>query len=226
MKKYFAELFGTLVLVLLGTGVAVVSEGDLVATSLAFGLSLTAGVYAIGNISGCHINPAVSLAMLMTKKMDEKDFIGYIFAQILGAMVGSAILILILAGTSFGTSILGANYYGELSANGISLIAALSTEIILTTIFVYTILVVTDDSKYENIAGIVIGLTLVLVHLIGIPLTGTSVNPARSIAPALFLRGEALKQVWVFIVGPLLGGALAAIIFKYLNKDGKLTKKK
>lgn len=226
MKKYFAELLGTLVLVLFGTGVAVVSDGDLVATAIAFGLTIVAGAYSIGKISGCHINPAVSLAMVMTKKMKEEDFIGYVLAQILGAMVGTAILVLILAGTNIGTAALGANGYGELSANGISLIAALSTEIILTAVFVYTILCVTDDSKYEGVAGIVIGLTLTLVHLIGIPLTGTSVNPARSIAPAIFSRGEALSQLWVFIVGPFLGAALAAIIFKYLNKDGKLTKKK
>lgn len=226
MRKYLAEFVGTLVLVLFGTGIAVVSGGDLVATSLAFGLAIVAEAYAIGGISGCHVNPAVSLAMLMSKKIDGKDFCGYVCAQILGAIVGSAILILILAGTDLGTTALGANYYGELSANGISLIGALATEIILTTVFVYTILGVTDDSKYSNVAGIVIGLTLTFVHLLGIPLTGTSVNPARSIAPALFLRGEALQQLWVFIVGPLLGGAFASILFKYLNKEGKEPKKK
>lgn len=226
MKKYFAEFIGTLVLVLFGTGIAVVSGGDLVATSLAFGLAIIAEAYVIGDISGCHVNPAVSLAMLMSKKMDEKDFCGYVSAQILGAIVGTAILILILTGTDIGTASLGANYYGELSANNINLISALATEVILTAVFVYTILGVTDDPKYANVAGIVIGLTLTFVHLIGIPLTGTSVNPARSIAPAIFLRGDALIQVWVFIVGPLLGGASAAILFKYLNKEGKLTKKR
>lgn len=226
MRKYFAEFVGTLVLVLFGTGIAVVSGGDLVATALAFGLAIIAEAYVIGDISGCHVNPAVSLAMLMSKKMDIRDFYGYVSAQVLGAIVGSAILILILAGTDIGTASLGANYYGELSANGINLISALATEVILTAVFVYTILGVTDDPKYANIAGIVIGLTLTFVHLIGIPLTGTSVNPARSIAPAIFLRGDALTQVWVFIAGPLLGGAFAAILFKYLNKEGKLSKKK
>ena len=131
-----------------------------------------------------------------------------------------------LIGTSFGIQNLGANGYGSLSANGISLISALAVEVILTAVFVYTILGVTDDPKNANIAGIVIGLTLTFVHLIGIPLTGTSVNPARSIAPAIFLRGDALSQLWVFIVGPLLGGAFAAILFKYLNKEGNLTKKR
>lgn len=226
MKKYVAEFIGTLVLVLFGTGIAVVSEGDLVATSLAFGLAIVAEAYAIGDISGCHVNPAVSLAMLMSKKMKEKDFCCYVLAQVLGAIVGSAILILILTGTDIGTASLGANYYGELSANGINLISALATETILTAIFVYTILGVTDNPKNAHIAGLVIGLTLTFVHLLGIPLTGTSVNPARSIGPAIFLRGVALKQLWVFIVGPLLGGAFAAIVFKYLNKEGNLTSKK
>ena len=226
MRKYFAEFIGTLVLVLFGTGIAVVSGGDLVATSLAFGLAIVAMAYAIGSISGCHVNPAVSLAMLMTKRMNTKDFYGYVSAQVLGAIVGTSILILILTGTDIGTASIGANYYGELSQNGINLISALATEVILTAVFVYTILGVTDDPKNANVAGIVIGLTLTFVHLIGIPLTGTSVNPARSIAPALFLRGDALAQVWVFIVGPLLGGACAAILFKYLNKEGKLTKKR
>lgn len=226
MRKYVAEFIGTLVLVLFGTGIAVVSEGDLVATSLAFGLAIVAEAYAIGDISGCHVNPAVSLAMLMSKKLNEKDFCCYVLAQVLGAIVGSAILILILTGTDIGTASLGANYYGELSANGINLISALAAETILTAIFVYTILGVTDNPKNAHIAGLVIGLTLTFVHLLGIPLTGTSVNPARSIGPAIFLRGTALKQLWVFIVGPLLGGAFAAIVFKYLNKEGKLETKK
>ena len=226
MRKYVAEFIGTLVLVLFGTGIAVLSEGDLVATSLAFGLAIVAEAYVIGDISGCHVNPAVSLAMLMSKKLDSKDFCGYVIAQVLGAIVGSAILVLILTGTDVGTASLGANYYGELSANGITWIGALATEVILTTVFVYTILGVTDDSKYASIAGVVIGLTLTFVHLLGIPLTGTSVNPARSLAPAIFLQGEAIKQVWIFIVGPLLGGAFASILFKYLNKEGKLSRKK
>lgn len=224
MKKYIAEFLGTLVLVLFGTGIAVVSGGDLVATSLAFGLAIIAEAYVIGNISGCHVNPAVSLAMLINKKLSVKDFICYVISQILGAIAGSAILFFILSNTNLGTTALGANFYGELSANNISLIAAIVTEIVLTCVFIYTILGVTSDDNKSNIAGIVIGLTLTFVHLIGIPLTGTSVNPARSLAPAIFLGGEAIRQIWVFILAPLVGGALAAILFKYLNTTKKKSK--
>lgn len=224
MKKYIAEFLGTLVLVLFGTGIAVVSGGDLVATSLAFGLDIVAEAYVIGDISGCHVNPAVSLAMLISKKMSKKDFAYYVLAQILGAIAGTTILFLILSSTNFGTISLGANYYGEMSANNISLVAALITEIILTMVFVFTILGVTSDDKYASVAGIVIGLTLAFVHLIGIPLTGTSVNPARSIAPALFVGGDAIKQLWVFIVAPLIGGAGAAYLFSYLKEETKKKK--
>jgi len=221
MKKYIAEFLGTLVLVLFGTGIAVVSGGDLVATSLAFGLAIVACAYVIGNISGCHVNPAVSLAMLISKKLSAKDFILYVISQILGAIAGTAILFFILGSTNLGTSALGANFYGELSANNITLAGAIVTEIVLTFVFIYTILGVTSDEDKSSIAGVVIGLTLTFVHLIGIPLTGTSVNPARSLAPAIFLGGEAIKQVWVFIVAPLVGGALAAVTFKYLNVTPK-----
>ncbi len=218
MKKYIAEFIGTLVLVLFGTGIAVLSGGNLVATSLAFGLAIIAEAYVIGDISGCHVNPAVSLAMVLTGKLDKKDFGNYVVAQVLGALAGTSILFLILSGTDFGTVSLGANYYGTMSASNISLVSAIITEIVLTCVFIYTILGVTSNKNYASVAGIVIGLTLVFVHLIGIPLTGTSVNPARSLAPAIFLGGEALKQVWVFILAPLAGGALAATLYKYLNK--------
>ena len=224
MKKYIAEFLGTLVLVLFGTGIAVVSGGDLVATSLAFGLSIIACAYVIGNISGCHINPAVSLAMLISKKIDIKDFIFYVISQILGAIAGSAILFFILSNTNLGTSALGANFYGELSANNITLVGAIVTEIVLTFVFIYTILGVTSDDDKKNISGLIIGLTLTFVHLIGIGLTGTSVNPARSIAPAIFLGGEAFKQVWIFIAFPLVGATLAAFLFKYLNVTKKKSK--
>lgn len=221
MKKYVAEFIGTLVLVLFGTGIAVVSGGDLVATSLAFGLAIVAEAYVIGNISGCHVNPAVSLSMLISGKLRTKEFFGYVVAQVLGAVGGTTILYGILSGTTLGTTALGANYYGALSANNISLVAAFLTEVVLTCVFVYTILGVTSDEKYSPVAGLVIGLTLTFVHLIGIPLTGTSVNPARSLAPALFLGGEALKQVWLFIVAPLIGGAGAAYLYKFLNEEPK-----
>ena len=217
MKKYLAEFIGTLTLVLFGTGVAVLS-GNLVATSLAFGLAIVACAYVIGDISGCHVNPAVSLSMLLSKKMTVKDFIGYVVAQVLGAFAGSLILYFILKSSNVGVLNLGANGYGALSATNISVWAALVTEIILTCIFVYTILGVTSDDKKSNIAGIVIGLTLMFVHLLGINLTGTSVNPARSLAPAVILGGTSLCQVWVFIVGPLVGSVLATFLFKFLNK--------
>ncbi len=226
MKKYISELIGTAVLVLFGTGVAIVSGGNLVATSLAFGLAIIAEAYVIGNISGCHVNPAVSLAMLLSKKMDSKDFICYVIAQVLGAILGTAILYLILSNTNIGVASLGANGYGSLSATKITLLGALVTECILTFVFIYTILGVTSDESKGNIAGIVIGLTLTFVHLIGINLTGTSVNPARSLAPAIFLGGTALAQVWVFIVAPLIGAALAAIAYKYLNVTPSTKKKR
>ena len=226
MKKYIAEFIGTLVLVLFGTGIAVVSGGDLVATSLAFGLAIVAEAYVIGGISGCHVNPAVSLAMFINKKLSAKDFAIYVISQVLGAIAGTGILFIILSNTDIGTSALGANFYGELSANNISLFGALVTEIILTCVFIYTILGVTSDEKNSSVAGLVIGLTLTFVHLIGIGLTGTSVNPARSLAPAIFLCGDALKQVWVFIVAPLIGATIAAYLYKGLNVEPAKKKSK
>ena len=225
MKKYISEFIGTLVLVLFGTGVAVVSGGDLVATSLAFGLAIVACAYVIGNISGCHVNPAVSLSMLITKKMDVKEFCCYVVAQVLGALAGTAILFAILSNTDIGTVSLGANGFGELSLNNITMIGAFVTEVVLTFVFVYTILGVTSDNKYKEISGLVIGLTLTFVHLIGINLTGTSVNPARSLAPSIFLGGEALEQVWVFILAPFIGSIIASFTYLYLNVEDKKKKK-
>ena len=219
MKKYICEFIGTCVLVLFGCGTAVVTTGNLAVTALAFGLSIVAMAYVIGNISGCHINPAVSLAMFINKKMSLKDFCAYVASQVLGAFAGSGILYAILASTNLGTEALGANGYGALSATNITLVGAIIVEIILTYVFIYTILGVTSDEKKGTVAGIVIGLTLTFVHIIGINLTGTSVNPARSLAPAILLGGEALKQVWVFIVAPFIGSALAAVTYKFLNKE-------
>ena len=224
LKKYIAEFIGTLVLVFFGCGVAVISGGNLVATSLAFGLSIVAMAYVIGNISGCHVNPAVSLAMYLSKKMTLKEFAYYVIAQILGSVAGIAILYLILNDSSIGVASLGANGYGVLSTTDISLLSAIIIEVILTFVFIYTILGVTSDDSKSSISGLVIGLTLTFVHLLGIRLTGTSVNPARSLAPAIFLGGEALKQVWVFIVAPLVGSVIATYTFKYLNTT-KNTKK-
>ena len=191
MRKYISEFIGTMVLVLFGCGVAVVSGGNLVATALAFGLAIVACAYAIGGISGCHVNPAVSLAMLIRGDIDLVDFCFYVISQVLGALAGAGILYLILSGTDLGTAALGTNGFGELSSTNISIFGALAVEIVLTFVFIYTILGVTSDKKYANVSGLVIGLTLTFVHLLGINLTGTSVNPARSIAPAIFLGGEA-----------------------------------
>ena len=219
IKKYVAEAIGTCVLVLIGCGVAVFSGADLIATSLAFGLAVVAMAYAIGDISGCHINPAVSLAMLITKKINFKQFVGYALAQILGAFVGSATLFAILSSCNMPTDNLGANAYGGDMA--LTACGAFLVETILTFVFVYTILGVTADTKRSHIAGLVIGLSLVLVHLLGIKLTGTSVNPARSIAPAILQGGEPYNQMWLFIVSPLLGGALAAWTYTLLNTSEK-----
>ena len=219
MKKFIAEFIGTFTLVLFGTGIAVVSGGNLVATALAFGLAIIASAYVIGNISGCHVNPAVSLSMLLNKKITLKEFVGYVIGQVAGAFAATGVLYFILSSTSIGTASLGANGFNDLSATGINLAGAIITEIILTCIFIYTILGVTSDEKKSGVAGIVIGLTLTFVHLLGINLTGTSVNPARSLAPAVIQGGDALCQVWVFIVAPLVGAVIAAVLFKYLNKD-------
>jgi aquaporin Z len=172
--------------------------------------------YCIGNISGCHINPAVSFAMLINKKINVKDFIGYVVAQVLGALLASAILMCIVSQGNLGgieTTGLGQNGFGEASYVGLSMGGSFLVEVILTFVFIMTILGVTSNEKMGSVAGIVIGLTLAFVHILGIPLTGTSVNPARSLAPAVFMGGTALEQVWLFIVAPLIGAALAAIVF-------------
>ena len=222
MRKYVCEFIGTAVLVLFGCGSAAIAGGALgtLGIALAFGLSIVAMAYVIGNISGCHINPAVSLAMLISKKMSVKDFICYVVAQVIGAIAGIGILYAIMKSCGFDVAAqgLGANGFGDASAVNINVWGALLVEVILTFVFIYTILGVTSDEKKSSVAGIVIGLTLAFVHIMGIPLTGTSVNPARSLAPAIFLGGEALKQVWVFIVAPFVGSALAAVVYKFLNK--------
>ena len=223
MKKYVAEFIGTFILVFLGTGAAVVLGGytggtdtgflGVLAIAFAFGLSIVAGAYAIGHISGCHVNPAVSLAVLISGNITVKEFGGYVLAQVLGALAGSSVLAFVNT-SSASLEGFGANGYGESSAVGLNLSGALVVEVILTFIFVLAILGVTSSKATSHMGGIVIGLTLTLVHIIGIPLTGTSVNPARSLAPAIFTGGDALAQVWVFIAAPLIGAALAAIVFK------------
>lgn len=225
MRKYVCEFIGTAVLVLFGCGSAAIAGSTLgtLGIALAFGLSIVAMAYVIGNISGCHINPAVSLAMFINKKMSLKEFCFYVIAQVLGALAGTAILyaIIVSCGLNVAEVGLGANGFDNASSVSINVWGALVVEVILTFVFIYTILGVTSDEKKASVAGIVIGLTLTFVHIMGIPLTGTSVNPARSLAPAIFLGGEALKQVWVFIVAPFVGSALAAFTYKFLNKEEK-----
>ena len=211
MKKYISEFVGTLVLVLIGCGTAVITNGNLLVTPLAFGLVIVAMAYSIGNVSGCHINPAVSLGMAISGRMTWKEFGEYVVAQILGAIAGSALLGVILG--SFGQ--LGANSY---DGTTVTVWIALLVETILTFVFVLTILGVTDKKENGHATGIIIGLTLTLVHLFGLPFTGTSVNPARSIGPAIFQGGTALQQVWVFILAPLVGATLAALFYKYILK--------
>lgn len=221
MKKYCAEFIGTLVLVFGGCGSAMflgtATPGGHLAVAFAFGLSIVAMAYVIGNISGCHINPAVSFAMLLQKKLSASEFIGYVIAQVLGGIAGAAILKMFVSAFQIPdlTGGLGAN--GIVNAGGI--LGSFVVETILTFIFVFAILGVTSDNQKASVAGIVIGLTLTFVHIIGIPLTGTSVNPARSLGPALFVGGEALKNVWIFILAPLVGSAIASIVFSLFKKN-------
>ncbi len=214
MKKYLAEFIGTFVLVFVACGVAAVTgcsaeaNAAYILTALAFGGVIVAMAYSIGNISGCHINPAVSIAVWINKGMSFKDFICYVIAQFLGAIAGAAVL-LALIGTEKG-----------LGANGLydaSILKSLIIEVILTCIFVLAVLGATSKIENSKVAGLVIGGSLTLVHLMGIFFTGTSVNPARSFGPALLLGGDALANVWVFIVAPLVGGVLAALIWKVLQ---------
>lgn len=211
MRKYIAEAVGTMLLTLVACGIAVTSGVNLVATSLAFGLVIVAAAYSIGNVSGCHINPAVSISLFVAGKMTFKECIRYIIAQIIGAFVGSLLLALLLGG------------FKSLGANGLvgdtTIWIALVVEVILTFIFTTTILGVTDKKENGHATGIVIGFTLTLVHLFGLPFTGTSVNPARSLAPAVLQGGSALCNVWIFIVAPIVGAILAGLFYKYVLKE-------
>ena len=208
LKKYLAEFIGTFVLVLVACGVAGQTGGSLTETSLAFGLVIVAMAYSIGNVSGCHINPAVSIAMLCSKKMSVKDFCGYVVAQFLGAIAGAAVLYGIVGdATKLGTNAL---------FQGNALISFV-IEAILTCVFVLAILGVTSKKENGSVAGLVIGGALTLVHLLGIKLTGTSVNPARSFGPAL-IAGD-LSGIWVFLLAPLVGGILAAVIYGFLADE-------
>lgn len=220
IKKYVAEFIGTMVLVTFGCGVAVASncngmsfDAAYIGTALAFGLSIVAMAYSIGNVSGCHVNPAVSLAMLVRGNMTTKEFCGYVIAQVLGGICGAGLIGYLFGGNGYGANSL---YLGD------ALISCV-IEAVLTFVFVLTVLGATDG-KFGNgkVTGLVIGLSLTLVHLLGIYFTGTSVNPARSLGPALFAGGTALSSVWVFIVAPLIGGFLAALAYNALSpKESK-----
>lgn len=233
MKKYIAEFLGTLTLVFFGCGTAVVCGGftggagggylGVAAIALAFGLAIVAAAYAIGDISGCHVNPAVSLAVFINGKMSVTDFVGYVISQIAGAFAGSGILYAIVNNSDIKMAY-GSNGFDKLSGTGLNMTGAFVVEVVLTFVFIMTILGVTRTEKTSNLAGIVIGLTLTFVHLIGIPLTGTSVNPARSLSPAVFEGGEALSQVWLFIVAPFVGAIIAGFAHKFLFAEDKKNK--
>ncbi len=220
MKKYSAELIGTLALVLIGCGSAVIA-GEFIGfygIAFAFGLTVLAMVYAIGNISGCHINPAITVAMLVAGKIKGKDAIFYIIAQCIGGIIGAGILWAIASGNadfSLANTGLGQNGFGARSPGGYSLAAGFIAEVVLTALFLFVIFGSTHEKAPKGFAGLSIGFTLVLIHLVGIPITGTSVNPARSLGPAVFVGGEALAQLWLFIVAPIIGGIIAALIWKY-----------
>lgn len=224
MKKYLAEMFGTMVLVLMGCGTAVSlgcnpvgDQATVVGTAAAFGLAVVAMAYTIGGISGCHINPAITLGVFLSGRMNGKDAGMYMLFQCIGALIGSVLLFALTATTELSGT--GAN---DLQ-NGISVVGGLLAEIIFTCVFVLVVLGTTakTNGATNNLAGFAIGLALVLVHLVCIRYTGTSVNPARSLGPAIFQGGTALANVWIFIVGPFIGGALASGIWKAISLDNE-----
>ena len=223
MKKYLAELIGTMVLVLMGCGAAVslgctsndpALASTVVGTALAFGLAVVAMAYTIGGISGCHINPAITLGCWLSGRMSSKDALNYMIFQTIGGIAGAAILY--LCTSSSGDVIVGTG--ANACQEGVSIIGGLIAEIVFTAIFVLVVLGTTDSKTGAgNFAGLAIGISLVLVHLVCIRYTGTSVNPARSIGPALFQGGEALSQLWIFIAGPFVGAAISAGLWKVLS---------
>ena len=225
MKKYLAEMIGTMVLVLIGCGSAVFAGGAAgavgagVATlgvAMAFGLAVVAMAYTIGGISGCHINPAITLGVWMSGRMGAKDAIMYMVFQVIGAVIGSALIYLMISnGGHDGPTATGANGFAEGT-----MWRAFIAEVLFTCVFVFVVLGTTDKLKGNPVmAGLVIGLTLVVIHIVCIPITGTSVNPARSIGPAIFQGGEALSQLWLFIVAPFVGAALSAGLWKAVGSS-------
>ncbi len=227
-RKLVAEAVGTAVLVFFAVGTATLCFGyrlagssvsaGVIATALAFGLVLLALVYAIGAVSGCHVNPAVTMGFLAARRITVREAVGYWVAQVVGGIVGAALLRVMFAGSpDYSTDKvgLGADGYGTSSMVGLNAGGAFLAEVVLTFLFVFVVLTVTRRAAWPQLGGIAIGLALTTVHLIGIPLTGTSVNPARSIGPALFVGGDALSQLWLFIVAPLVGGVVAALASMY-----------
>ena len=225
MKKYAAEFIGTFSLVLFGCGSAVIagisnsgpSGIGLLGISIAFGFAVVAMAYAIGGISGCHINPAVTIGVLTAGKIEVMDAIGYIIAQCLGAILGAGILYLIVSGRpnfTMGEWALGSNGWGEGYLGGYNTLSAFVIEAVMTFLFIFVILGTTSKFGNGAMAGLAIGVTLMLIHLVTIPVTGTSVNPARSLGPAIFAGGKALAQLWLFFVAPIIGAILAGIVWK------------
>ncbi len=225
-RSLFAEMLGTAVLVFFGVGTATLSFGfkldggstaaGVVATAMAFGLVLMVLVYAVGPISGCHVNPAVTIGFLVAKRISLADAVGYWVAQFVGAIVGAAVLYGVVSSTaqySVSRVGLGTDGFGKHSMIGLDATGAFIAEVVLTALFVLVILAVTRRASNATVAGLVIGFSLMLAHIMGIPLDGTSVNPARSLGPALFVGGDALAQLWLFIVAPLVGGAIAAALY-------------
>lgn len=227
MKKYLAELIGTFSLVLFGCGAAVIagisntgpSGIGLLGIAMAFGFAVVAMAYAIGGISGCHINPAVTIGVLTAGKMEVKDAIGYIIAQFIGGILGAAVLYLIVSGKSgytLGEWGLGSNGWGEGYLGNFDTGSAFVIEFVMTFLFIFVILGTTSRFGNSAMAGLAIGVTLMLIHLVTIPVTGTSVNPARSLGPAIFAGGKALSQLWLFFVAPIAGAIVSALLWRYV----------
>lgn len=222
MKKITAEFLGTFWLVLGGCGSALLAAAfpdvgiGLVGVALAFGLTVLTIAYSLGHVSGAHLNPAVSVGLWMGGRFDAKDLLGYIAAQVIGAIVAAGVLYVIVTGNGSDIGSFAANGYGEHSPGGYSLLAALVTEFVMTFMFLIVILGATDERSPSGFAGLAIGLALTLIHLVSIPVTNTSVNPARSISQAIFAGGWALEQLWLFIVAPVAGAVLAGIVYKFI----------
>lgn len=226
MKKYAAEFIGTFSLVFIGCGSAVISGvtnvgpsgSGILGIAIAFGFTVAVMAYAIGGISGCHVNPAVTIGVLTAGRMTVKEAIGYIIAQCLGAILGAGVLYLIVSGRpgfTLGEWGLGSNGWGEGYLGQYSLLSALVTELVMTFLFLFVILSTTSKKGSSVMTGLAIGITLMLIHIVAIPITGTSVNPARSLGPAIFAGGKALSQLWLFIFAPIIGAVLAALTWKF-----------